>query len=635
MKIIAVRPLKGIKVSFLNNLKIGEFYYFSSEYKLGANNDLIRKNKVPDNFFCIGKTEVNVSAIVGKNGSGKSSVIELFLRIINNVAHEFFKSAKNPKVEIKRIEGVYGELIFKTEKTYRVSCKEDSIEVFSENGESGFLTKEEKLSHPDFKGLFYSIIMNYSHYAYNPVLRKDEVWLDKVFHKNDGYQTPLVLNPFRKDGNIDINTENHLVHARLMTNLIKSESKSIFNDLLDQLEFNSFSLKPIKQDYKRKVIQYSYSNGEETAIYLEDVDFQNDTLWDSISKKFNIEHEVPSSYLQVKKYLIYKAISIYFKYYNNFTDTKIPDDLKHQKPINRLVNQIYEDKSHITLKFKQAANLLRYKYIDINNHKYSFKEYFKLIKPFRNKGNSYIELLPPAIFNTKIFLKSKTTQNTNSEIGEIEFETLSSGQKQQLYSISSILYHISNLESVSTPRGNSNRVKYSYVNVVLEEIELYSHPEMQRVFLRNFLKAISEMGLKDVKSINIIIVTHSPFILSDIPLENVLLLSEGGTPYEKNNFIETFGANIHDLLYHNFFLNNGAVGAFAQEKLTAMIKFLNNERKDAIKYQFSKDNILDYINLIGEPFLKDKLMEMYDKKFGTEKRIKQLEEELKRLKGND
>ena len=56
-------------------------------------------------------------------------------------------------------------------------------------------------------------------------------------------------------------------------------------------------------------------------------------------------------------------------------------------------------------------------------------------------------------------------------------------------------------------------------------------------------------------NINILFITHSPFILSDIPKQNVLFL-ENGKPSEKKN-MNTFGANITDLLADSFFIEDG------------------------------------------------------------------------------
>src|SRR5690606_6156900 len=75
----------------------------------------------------------------------------------------------------------------------------------------------------DKRSMFYTICMNYSHYAFNAndyVSPDQPNWLEAVFHKNDAYQTPLVINPWRDEGNIIINRENDLVKSRLIANLL-------------------------------------------------------------------------------------------------------------------------------------------------------------------------------------------------------------------------------------------------------------------------------------------------------------------------------------------------------------------------------------------------------------------------------
>lgn len=89
------------------------------------------------------------------------------------------------------------------------------------------MSTKEKLSN----FFFYTLVNNYSIYAYNSFDYKEEntsfeyeakirkkkyatdderSWLNGIFHKNDGYQVPLVLSPYRDKGNININLENEL-----------------------------------------------------------------------------------------------------------------------------------------------------------------------------------------------------------------------------------------------------------------------------------------------------------------------------------------------------------------------------------------------------------------------------------------
>ena len=70
------------------------------------------------------------------------------------------------------------------------------------------------------------------------------------------------------------------------------------------------------------------------------------------------------------------------------------------------------------------------------------------------------------------------------------------------------------------------------------------------------------------------IVTHSPFVLSDIPTQNILFLEKGGHKADKSE-VASFGANIHTMLVNSFFLKGGAMGQFAKETIVRMIDQVN------------------------------------------------------------
>ncbi|MFK8285380.1 ATP-binding protein [Capnocytophaga canis] len=85
-KLLAIRPLKGCDKRFLKNLKEDKIYQFYNEYAFeqNANGEVIDvkkdKSSVPENLYQLADSElkINISALVGKNGSGKSSLLELF-----------------------------------------------------------------------------------------------------------------------------------------------------------------------------------------------------------------------------------------------------------------------------------------------------------------------------------------------------------------------------------------------------------------------------------------------------------------------------------------------------------------------------------------------------------------------------
>ena len=106
---------------------------------------------------------------------------------------------------------------------------------------------------------------------------------------------------------------------------------------------------------------------------------------------------------------------------------------------------------------------------------------------------------------------------------------------------------------------------------MFDEVEICFHPEYQRRFINELLGYLRRMRMKTHATYNIIIATHSPFILSDIPQSNILYL-EDGRMARHERFKNPFAANISDILYESFFLKNGFIGEWAREKINGILK---------------------------------------------------------------
>ena len=305
-----------------------------------------------------------------------------------------------------------------------------------------------------------------------------------------------------------------------------------------------------------------------------------------------------------------------------------------EPPIMKIVDDICEEKeiSHVTLKIHQTLEFLKrhvYKVvypkvdnsgesesvlnemtikdcIDLNlrylNEQIGDRE--KEIKKFETYDDAMLSL-PPSFIEWEISFKKE------GESEPITLDSMSSGQKQMLQCFSYIMYHIKNLQSV---KEGDYHAKYHHVNLVFDEAELYYHPEFQRSIISNLIKMLSWCHIdgRKIRSINMIIVTHSPFVLSDVPRKNCLFLRDGNVDRPNN---ETFGANIHDLLFSNFFIND-YMGCIARKAVDDIVKLRELKNKNNQNALLSTDDVAYYTylsNTIAEPYIRKQLQAIVEK----------------------
>ena len=172
--------------------------------------------------------------------------------------------------------------------------------------------------------------------------------------------------------------------------------------------------------------------------------------------------------------------------------------------------------------------------------------------------------------------------------------------------------------------------------IMVDEGELYLHPDAQKNFVLNFLK-MSSYFFKD-KDIQLILSTNSPFILSDLPRTNILCLEglneEGLTVRDSSILGKTFGTNITTLLINEFFMDKGVVGSFAKSKINEMLYRLNYDENYLDEEGIDKK----IIDIVGDSLVSRKLEKMREEKLKNstlsvlDREIKYTEERLRRLK---
>ncbi|MCR9264325.1 MAG: ATP-binding protein [Flavobacteriaceae bacterium] len=230
----------------------------------------------------------------------------------------------------------------------------------------------------------------------------------------------------------------------------------------------------------------------------------------------------------------------------------------------------------------------------------------------------------------RLFVNSNATDLT----GKIDFNlaivspsySLSQGEEILLNLLSS--FHNSN-------EFSENRSQILF----LDEATVGYHPRWQKKFVKaitelipvifkNNLSSVEGSESKPFPPIQIIFSTHDPFSLSDLPRYNIAYLDtfEGLTKVIDNEDSEkqkkAFGANITDLLEDSFFIgeeDNALVGEFAQNKINEVIKWIELEKikkeklkKDYILNDDEFERKLSLIKLIDEHIIQLKLAEMLD-----------------------
>ncbi|MBA5630394.1 hypothetical protein [Moheibacter lacus] len=675
-KLLAIRPLEKCGVKFLKNLEMNRIYKFYDNYEFYNSQTRIddlpktEKYKIVDNIVEIEKlpvdffsTKINISAIIGKNGSGKSSIIDLFIASINQISLKlrddgFLNTTAELESTNKEKDNesiIHCEIFYQIDNTFFqiiINDNDFTFKTINIKGESEF----------DLKQFFYSEVISYSVYAFNSWEIGD--WIDYLFHKNDSYQIPVVINPKRESkqdgwaGIININTESYLLQQRLLS-IILSNPKFRITDNLPTEYLNLI--------FKNSKTFFALNDKQEGRQYEEEEEIKNDfykllnseyginfnmnntrtpsTLYKNLKvvlKEFKTKYgidkiEIPDFQYKIDLYILYKIISICEKYvsYNQFIIEQDKQRITfYTIDIKAFLSKIENSQSHIIFKLKQIINFIK-NYEKIWS-KYITEDFINIKKLSEelnlksDKNTPIIELLPPPIFQTKLFSKNKIDL----------LDRISSGERQLIHSISTILYHLTNLNSVER---DSHLNKYNYVNIILDEIELYFHPEFQKLFIKRLIDEISKLRLRDIRGINILIISHSPFILSDIPKQNVLFL-EQGKPVGLDRFksTNTFAANISDLLSDSFFIGDGLIGEYAKSKISETIDWLNLAREEQLKNEklqvnkfdklsSKKENHKRVIEIIDEPIIKSKLIEMYSEIFGNDARREYLEKEKDRI----
>lgn len=541
-------------------------FNFSSEYKVEyskvTNSVTINEQKefIPD-FFS--ENISDITAIIGKNGTGKSNVLDFICTAI--------ASGRKQDRESKR-----GKL------------NNDYLLVFESKKEFKFLGKTQKRNLNNsiikFNGIDHPL-------NYKPEANWESVFFSNVadnrnltFEGNDTFTLSYKNNSKNK--------ANKIKYLEYVHKKIENSNDGYITPLEHQINFDklTFSLTivsdlyfPIdKEDEKYKKLMERY-----TVAY---------TANDSVSR---------FSYFLTKGLLC----ALYSKVKQKLVSPSLFDSLLDDLELVQTKDGVVAEKI-ITLRQKVLNTLKDYskeesiqEFMNVSDYNLYIELIEKLLNPENDvpkdditvSGNKLTIEFSRKLMN--LLMEYSSVFNYN-DIIEHDWDKMSSGFKAYLNMFANIYSVI-------------GEIKHENILICIDEGDIYFHPEMQRHFLKDLLEYIKSIFSQ--KNIQIILTSHSPFLAADLPKDNLILMRyEEKTLVVENSAKKTFASNVYQLYNDQFFLDKGSMGEFAKGKIQEIIDKINGIKlKTNQQYM---DELLHLINKFGDEMIQKRLLELIHKK---------------------
>ncbi len=301
---------------------------------------------------------------------------------------------------------------------------------------------------------------------------------------------------------------------------------------------------------------------------------------------------------------------------------------------------------------------------DKKSYKNIHKGNFRFFINYKNKKDKDYKLLE-SLFNELYDFNKKYITEPDfhnkirySQLFNCSITNTSVGEKQSIDLLAKFKIKIYEAIDKYKELGNPNGKKLSIL-LTLDEPDNHMHPEWQRSLKLNIDKILNDIIDKENKEnkedkldlyFQIIMTTHSPFIISDFKKDELVLLDFSK---ENNREFTTvsigaknfYGANIYDIMADGFFLESG-IGAFTENEIKVAIENLKHsteteglESKVLDKIKSLKDEISDvfvkdYLNTIIDNYKAENCKNDEEKDYLVKEKIKELEIEILKLKEN-
>lgn len=268
------------------------------------------------------------------------------------------------------------------------------------------------------------------------------------------------------------------------------------------------------------------------------------------------------------------------------------DYIKFETNSSRHLFDKNEDGSFTIKRYSDIENIV----FEISEGKPYPEDFVKILKNIGNllKNNEFclghcysLKILHDILFEPVLI-------NSN---GNFEFWDLSAGEQERFRIAGWLVKKMCYIENNS---------------ILLEDdICQCAHPNWSKDFLYDYINILLQLKkiLKQTKKItNIVITTHSPFILSDVSKYNIEYLQKNkeNTTLEK----ETFAGNIGEMFNEAFFMTS-TIGKYSEELIKEIIRYID---KGKSKSAIIKDDetCKKIINTVGDRILRFLLLDKFE-----------------------
>lgn len=418
-------------------------------------------------------------------------------------------------------------------------------------------------------------------------------WMNKIENQNweisDYYQE--ILEELRKDNSIA--DESNIASEEDFETEEEVFMESTYNDIWDDFEilYNQLSatesidfhmvmnkMTEIRDFLERE----QWKNYHAINFYLKKAEYLLQEAHDDL-----IHHD----YDLYNITCIYEAYDFVEKAYNIYNGEKFAYFFQEDMLNNESIEPLDND---------ERATVKMYFDTDTENHLSLLQKVIETLMDFTEKYNYDADANM-----LKVELECDDIQGFIHDFRELECKTVVLDTKRNDISSGHSAY-LDMCSRINSAKKSGEIHRKENVILLIDEGDIYLHPEKQLAYMNNLLKLLQILYKK--KKVQLIITSNSPFIISDIQSSNILYLEKqnGIIKVSKSAITNTFASNVNVLLLDSFFVENGLIGEYARKKIDSILQDLLNGELSEEKYL----HIENIIKIIGEPVIRRKLETM-------------------------